>query len=113
VFSGLFRPISTRARQPAGSNGYLCKCYWTVGTFFFDSIPSQFVKYADSFKTDNFINAYDEFWDLLGAERRRGDPPNLELLRSELLDINPEGYLSKEIKDVLDELYSIRYAKSN
>ena len=66
------------------------------------------MEYANSSKTDNFINAYEHFWDRLGDEGQQEDQlPNHESL-SKLLDINPEGYLSKEIKDVLDELYSIK-----
>ncbi|KAH7383037.1 hypothetical protein BKA64DRAFT_175090 [Cadophora sp. MPI-SDFR-AT-0126] len=88
MFSGVFRSYQD-CRSPASNDGSVCECDWEchersnyrVRAFLGDGSAS--VKYIYKSK----------------------DPVDAEDKAKSLLDINPEGRLLREIKDILDELH--------
>jgi len=85
--------------------------------------------FTDAQQTDRSTKAYNEFWELImpdshryremlnkgpkeiwpyltdAARRKLDKTKNEDALLEQLLDINPEGELLREIKDIQDELH--------
>jgi hypothetical protein len=93
----------------------------------FEALSEYTVYPIDQFQTAKSTKAYIEFWDLIRpnsirysrlidvvgevtinkAQRELNQNKLEDLLLQRLLDINPEGELPKEIKDIQDELNMI------